>query len=86
MIPISFEQSAYAFQERDALIDSVFVVKDDVVTEQNITLLVHLSTNDVTKEGKETARELEHRANWQNYQGVAMYLGMQSGTTIASTN
>ena len=51
MIPIGFEQSEYSFQEMDVLIDSVFVDKEDVVTEQNITLLVHLSTNEVTKEG-----------------------------------
>ena len=51
-IPISFEQRQYSFQEADALIDSVFVTKGDVISEQNLTLLVQLSGNDLAIDGK----------------------------------
>lgn len=51
VIPISFEETAYSFQELEMLINSVLVGKEDVVTEQNLTLLVQLSTNGVAREG-----------------------------------
>ena len=51
MIPLGFEQRQYSFQEEDKLIDSVYVTKGDVISEQNLTILVQFSANEVAKEG-----------------------------------
>ena len=52
VIPFGFEQSPYTFEEADLLVDTVFVTKGDVVSEQNHTVLVQFSSNNLAEPGK----------------------------------
>ena len=52
VIPFGFEESPYTFQEADLLVDTVFVTKGDVVSEQNHTVLVQFSANNFAEPGK----------------------------------
>ena len=52
VIPFGFEQSPYTFEEADLLVDTVFVTKGDVVSEQNHTVLVQFSSNNFAEPGK----------------------------------
>ena len=52
-ISIGFEEQQYTFRESDRCVnDTVFATKGDVVSEQNLTLLVQFSEFDAALEGK----------------------------------